>query len=357
MIHSVDHLLKTAASGPGPSLNVLFLARHVYGQQNIDAFICGSSLFKWAEWEVWKHPPDFVYTKEDEGDGDEDKKHKKEISETVTHTHALRCRSEQSPASNMGKIGQIRTPSEEEIRNRGLSAKMHSLYGVPVQDVRRSLGSSSRYSLRSDVSPIHPYARAKVYDLRQHNEHSFWGPFKDDGSQDVDWEKIESIMVLLCHNTRSFAETHEILDDFAIPNWNEPFAGASPHSYVSRPTSIPMEPPLPLEAQDPYNITGTWMRIVCFLDYTELYHYNFARERPPASQPQLPLDAEEAIRLITMKIRVIKITPPGEKDGKGLPVIHFKGVASSLRPSWDPDANSAIRGEYRQYPRPIEPNC
>jgi len=78
-----------------------------------------------------------------------------------------------------------------------------------------------------------------------------------------------------------------------------------------------------------------------------------------------------AIRLIRIKLQVTKIEPPGsgEEDedgeygapagttegsgdgldwsgfeGERLPVVHFRGTSRSLHASWDPNANSRIRG-------------
>lgn len=69
-----------------------------------------------------------------------------------------------------------------------------------------------------------------------------------------------------------------------------------------------------------------------------------------------------AIRLIRVKWHVTKIEPPtdGNSDdddedegldwsnfrGTRLPVVHFAGTSKSLHASWDPNANSKIRGEY-----------
>ena len=236
------------------------------------------------------------------------------------------------------------TPTQPELQPKQLCAKLHCLYGVPIQSVHRAF-SRQRYALRSDTTPIHPYARSRVYDMRQHTDASSWGPFLSDGTYAVDWEKLEAIMLVIHHNMRLFAENHDVSNPpFAIPNWDLPFASTAPYSYVSRGTSIPMEPKLPLESRDPYNITGIWMRVVCFLDYTELFDFNFMGNPPPPTQPRPALDTEEAIRLITMKLIVTKIEPPGDNDGKTLPVVHFKGNSSSVRPSWDPNANSRIRG-------------
>ena len=86
------------------------------------------------------------------------------------------------------------------------------------------------------------------------------------------------------------------------------------------------------------------MRVVCFLDYAELYDFNFNDEEPEDDRPRKPIDTQEAIRLITMKIHITKIQPPREEDGQALPVVHFHGSSHSLRPHWDPNANSKMKG-------------
>lgn len=227
-----------------------------------------------------------------------------------------------------------------------LSAKLHCLYGLIIADVRKNAESSPpRYLLRNDTAEIHPYARARVYDLRQHTEDgTFWGPFLDDGLQTVDWEKLEAIMIVLDYNMKRSTDAHRQYEGM-LELQEQPWVGATPHSFISPSQSIPMEPALPLEAQDPYNVTGTWTRVVCFLDYTELYNFNFGGDQPERDRPLKPIDTEEATRLITMKIQVTKIKAPGEDDGQQLPVVHFQGKSSSVRPSWDPNANSKIKGK------------
>lgn len=72
-----------------------------------------------------------------------------------------------------------------------------------------------------------------------------------------------------------------------------------------------------------------------------------------------------AIRLIRIKLQVTRIDPPGtageeeeEEDlmdwsnfkGERLPIVHFTGTSRSLHASWDPNANSRIRGKPKTYP-------
>ena len=258
-------------------------------------------------------------------------------SEQLASVHRKLCR----PLADTGDRS-----SQWQLRQ--LSAKLHCLYGVSIDTVHKDTSKSLRYSLRSDTVPVHPYARSLVYDLRQHSDPTLWGPFLDDGLQTVDWEKIEAIMIILDHNMKHSAEMHHVADGASYVQ-DKPFVGASPKSYVSRPPSIPMKPPSSLEAQDPYNITGVWMRVVCFLDYSELYDFNFDGEEIPDEQPRRPIDTDEAIRLITMKLQVTKIEAPGEEDGQQLPVVHFKGDATSQRLSFDPNANSRCKGNCKFY--------
>lgn len=236
-------------------------------------------------------------------------------------------------------------PKSPQLYDKQLSAKLHCLYGISIGSVRKTCeGSPPRYPLRHDTREMHPYARSRVYDLRQHTEDgTFWGPFFNDGKQIVDWEKLEAIMIILDYNLRRSTEVHRQYEGM-LELQEKPWVGASPHSFISPAQSVPMEPAIPLEAQDPYNVTGTWMRVVCFLDYTELYAFNFGDEQPESNEPRRPIDIEEATRLISMSIQVTKIEAPGEDDGQQLPVVHFQGKSSSIRPSWDPNANSKIKG-------------
>ena len=236
-----------------------------------------------------------------------------------------------------------------------LSAKLHCLWGVPIQLLRvPGLCSSSHHQ---DLGPdavvkVHPFARSRVYDLRQHSEGTLWGPFLDDGSGRVDWEKMEAIMIILQYNVQMFTKKYIIHGSKLTPPWDRPFVGVTPYSLnlPSLKPSIERAPSLPVDLQDPYNISGTWMRVVCFLDYRELFTFNFSEDQPPPGQPRPPIDTEEAIRFIVVRLQVTKIEKPGKDDGQGLPVVHFRGSSNSALPPIDFNANSRIRGTVRLTP-------
>ncbi|KAI9746333.1 MAG: hypothetical protein M1818_000045 [Claussenomyces sp. TS43310] len=217
-------------------------------------------------------------------------------------------------------------PTESTLtqEQRRLSAKLHCLYGVPIQNF--GVTRSTR---------TYPYACSKVYDLRNYTTNTMWGPFLDDGSGKVDWEMIEAIMIILGHNLRIFSDR---TGGLFKPIWAQPFINAVPSSYtsLSEPIQGGSTDPTSLAFQDPYNVSGTWMR---------LFHYNFVDNNPPALLPRPPLDTGEAIRLILMELTVTKIEPPGEDDGQALPIVHFEGTSRSMHLSFDPNANSNIRGE------------
>lgn len=238
-----------------------------------------------------------------------------------------------------------------------MSAKLHVLYGSPIDPVHIA-GKEAR---------MDTFARSVVYDLRRYTTESLWGPFKNDSSQDVDWEKLEAIMLVIQCNLRQF---HERTSKRFPLLWHNAWAGIAPRSFVSpvdwrvrkRERDLAAmeggeqekdEATLREEAEeedirkaDPYNITGTWMRVVCFLDYSDLYAYNFGEPQPPEDEARGPLDQEEAIRLITMKLKATKIEPGGEVQAPGSVITHFEGTSRSMHVGWDPNANSGIRGEH-----------
>lgn len=262
----IGFLLDTAGSHPDESLNIRLLADHFADAANIDALLCSSALFGRTGGE------------------------------------------EQVPAAT------------EELRQ--TSARLHCMYGVPIDEVpARSSFSVWRPDIQSSPSACtrlqsrprltHTYARSKVYDLRQYTDATLWGPFRDDGTQRVDWEKVEAIMVVLGFNLRKFTER----SDGRFPMiWDDPFIGASPKSFISPPPNAgPKEDldkdmlrirelALDLNAQDPYGVTGTWMRVVCFLDFNDLYAFNFAPglrnedERPPIDTEEGMIGVSENVR-------------------------------------------------------------
>lgn len=133
---------------------------------------------------------------------------------------------------------------EAEAELRQQSAKLHCLYGRPILNGGRT--RSSR---------MYPFACAKVYDLRQYTTAAHWGPFRNDGSDRVDWEKVEAVLIVLGSNLRTTQS-----QSFSLHNiWDAPFAGSWSGSWVPSPARSLTR----LDAEDPYGISGTWLRVGC----------------------------------------------------------------------------------------------
>ncbi|KIV81439.1 hypothetical protein PV11_03628 [Exophiala sideris] len=239
------------------------------------------------------------------------------------------------------------------------------------------------------IRHVHPYARARVYDLRRYTQANMWGPFMDDGSARVDWEKVQAIMIDIAYNHRMYTERRGLNGSSLLGStttgtgaatpatpatptsfsarsptrpshsptsvlrpWDDPFSGIAPGSFVSYPLSGALKPSLrpDLDALDPYGVSGTWMRIVCFLDYNDLYAFNFESGVIPRNEERPPITTREAFRLIRLQLRVSAVEEPGPDDGQDFPVVHFEGASRSTFMAWDPNANSRIRGIVRQTP-------
>ncbi len=344
-----------------PVKNMAFLSRHLATESNVSAFLCRSSLFRHARF------------------------------------------SSNQPACT------------ETLRQ--LSAKLQVYYGLEVEPSPEALCDSTRQHSSSNpllVRQVHPYARSRVYDLRRYRNSNLWGPFMDDGSLRVDWEKIQCIMIDLCYNLRMYTErrhpasslgshsaaagsssgaasnassastspstssasTHSSTSSTTSSNnlWDQPFQGLAPNSYTSYHLTGKLAAPLnpSLHALDPYGVTGTWMRIVCFLDYNDLYAFNFENGWIPLSQEREPIETREAFRLIRLQLHVTSVEMPdpdetywefeaasGSKEGKErlkeaekgneewkkMPIVTFEGRSKSTYMAWDPNANSRIRGK------------
>jgi hypothetical protein len=146
---------------------------------------------------------------------------------------------------------ELQKPAEDE-EGRQLSAKLHCLFGIPSPDVS---------SLGQRVLSTHPFARSKVYDLRNYTDKTKWGPYRDDGSMRVDWEMIESLMIILGYNAGLCCR--RLMPRFSPP-WKDVLEGVVPERARSIPDysgKLLYEPDVPLVLKDPYNVSGVWSRV------------------------------------------------------------------------------------------------
>lgn len=99
----------------------------------------------------------------------------------------------------------------------------------------------------------YPYACSRVYDMRQHTLLTKWGPFRNDRSGRVDWEKVEAISIVLGKNVKGLWGSAGVFDDI----WDTPFFGSFPKSFVPIKEAKREE----LDEQDPYGVAGSWYRV------------------------------------------------------------------------------------------------
>lgn len=299
---AIERLVNTASKDQEESKNIELLDAAFHDTDNIDTFLCSSSLFARA------------------GNGFQEAAETEELRQASAKLHCLYgvpidvVPSAQSFTSLLltqlggaagGSATITLTTTNSTSARRGSTSESETL----------PPSAGTRSSTRPPLKNTHTFARSKVYDLREYNEGTLWGPFHQDGQQRVDWEKVEAIMIVLGFNLRRFSDR----SGGRFPRvWEDPFVGATPGSYHSPPRieqspseagedeeSEPLEPELKrvrelaldLDSRDPYGISGSWMRVVCFLDYNDLYAFNFT-ERIPDGQSREPIDTEEGtIRL------------------------------------------------------------
>lgn len=307
-------MMETAATEPTESRNIRLLNEYFDGQErsNRNAFLCSSDLFDQGGTE-WQIPAKTL-----------------EGRRQSAKMHCLWGRPiDPVPTSRMMSVrmGRIGLPRDFFIHEDS-PAILHE--GSPAMNTRNS---------HPDDIPVHMVARGKVYDLAEYTSNSLWGPFMGDGSHRVDWEKVEAIMSVLGYNLAKFTERSQGRFPYI---WAKTWVGATPHSFKSPPPAEPsaeselessasaffdsilgdfdenhaklMKQPDPaLESLDPYGVTGTWMRVVCFLDYNDLYHYNFHNEFGSHDDvgagklQRRPIDTEEGIITLLERVRLTSI--------------------------------------------------
>lgn len=101
-----------------------------------------------------------------------------------------------------------------------------------------------------------------MYDLRNYTEGTGWGPYLDDGEFRVDWEMVESLMIVLGYNSGLCCRRFQ--PRFSPP-WVKPLQGVVPELSRLRDqvwdAKMVEEVDLPLKMRDPYNVAGVWSRV------------------------------------------------------------------------------------------------
>ena len=244
--------------------------------------------------------------------------------------------------------GSSLSQADRELQD--LSAQLACLYGAEP-DLRRARSEDLRDASGPGM-PSHCFARSEVYDLRFYTTENRWGPWRsENGSLAVDWHRVQCLLIVVAFN---FRLVEGLRDPSAGNFWTAPFEGVQTDSYDYNENPnrslyltdwTPLqEPSPPPELFDPYGVSGSWERFICFLDYTDFARYNFPRYPQYLSGRRPPLDTGEAVRGLVMTLEVVRVVPPGPNDGKDLPVVHFHGTTRASQDA-DPNATSRLTGQ------------
>lgn len=101
-----------------------------------------------------------------------------------------------------------------------------------------------------------------MYDLRNYTDGTGWGPYLDDGSFKVDWEMVESLMIVLGYNSGLCCKRFQ--PRFSPP-WVKALQGVIPDQTTLRKRNLSgdvfWDEEKSFRERDPYNISGVWSRV------------------------------------------------------------------------------------------------
>ncbi|KAF8640766.1 hypothetical protein AX17_000416 [Amanita inopinata Kibby_2008] len=159
-----------------------------------------------------------------------------------------------------------------------LQARLRS-YFMLCSDARNSTSSHVALLKRRALS------RVSVYCLRNYRPETRWGPLLSSG--DVNWIHIEHLVTVILTNLYELPAI--------LPIWRPRLSLESirPHSAPGVHSS-----------RDWAGVAGTWRRYICFMDYRDLYAFNFA-ENPCDHNFFEDPRFREATRLIEVKLRLV----------------------------------------------------
>ncbi|PBK77144.1 hypothetical protein ARMSODRAFT_949034 [Armillaria solidipes] len=185
---------------------------------------------------------------------------------------------------------------------RWLACLLHQsqiLYRQPPQELKQLVARLSVYFLFSDADEDEEYAfispgqrtesRCFAYDLRNYNMGNDWGPYLRDGS--VNWLHVQHLMTVIWANLADLPE-----------RWKNvrPSVGLEATRAFSAPDIA--------SQRDWAGVEGTWRRYVCFMDYRDLFSFNFSNVfRGPRNKAYFTENVRfrEATRLLEVKLKVV----------------------------------------------------
>ncbi|KAK0208423.1 hypothetical protein DFS33DRAFT_1379944 [Desarmillaria ectypa] len=208
----------------------------------------------------------------------------------------------------------------------------HILYRQPPQQLQQLVARLSVYFLFSDVDEDEDYAlitsgqrtesRCFAYDLRNYNMDNNWGPYFGDGS--VNWLHVQHLMTVIWAN---LADLPDIWKNVRPPVGLEATRAFSAPAIASQ--------------RDWAGVEGTWRRYVCFMDYRDLFSFNFSNVfRGPRNKAYFTENVRfrEATRLLEVKLKVVARDTLKFSNMDNNPTIHnalypplyFRGISCGV---------------------------
>ncbi|EGO02797.1 hypothetical protein SERLA73DRAFT_176179 [Serpula lacrymans var. lacrymans S7.3] len=180
----------------------------------------------------------------------------------------------------------------------------------------------------SRLKKLRTRSRCTVYDLRNYGPDNSWGPLTSTG--EVSWVHAEAIINVVLMNLSEY--NHHWVD-------TRPPCGLEATRAYSAPGATSRSP------SDWAGVEGTWRRFVCFMDYRDLFAFNFS-SRANGHQTTFFDDTnfQEAIRLIELTLQLIPsdevpkyftLEPLPDCPNPNYPTLYFTGT------SWGVHGNEA----------------
>jgi len=182
-----------------------------------------------------------------------------------------------------------------------------------LYQLRAYTGHSLPKGLGSDFASRRTEARCYVYNLENYRQENHWGPYLHDGSQHVNWRHIDAAMTVVSTNLDELDTMHR-------------WVPVRPPRSLQSARALSAPPSVDSDERDWAGVQGLWRRFVCFMDYRDLFAFNFSSTHDGPLNPAFFDDPgfHEAIRLIEIKLRVTKF----ERNPHSLrPTICFAGTS------------------------------
>ncbi|EJU03891.1 hypothetical protein DACRYDRAFT_115193 [Dacryopinax primogenitus] len=177
-------------------------------------------------------------------------------------------------------------------------------------------------------------ARERVYRLANYHERNRWGPYTGDFTRTPNWEHLEAMMLVVGRNV------NERVDDWRLQDGDAPLMGLHAARNYTMPSIEPKAPAL--EIGDWAGVTGKWYRVVCFMDYRDLWGYNYGDFL--AFNPSFMEQYSEAVRVMSFNLKVDSVgVPPKDIGIRGAnvqtpPAIHALTRSNHMQDSYFPSA-------------------